>query len=271
MRKKAILWLIFITLIWGSIFPIQKIALDGVSPLVFNSFKYWIAFLVSFFIWKERNFKYAFVLGIFVGIAYISQTVALKITDATKVGFITSLYVPLVPVFSYFIEKEKVTKLQILAFGIALIGFYLLTGGINQINAGDLLTVVCALSFAVHLVLTTRFSKKVKGESLISYQMLTVAVISTFMSLKSDWHMTPVAIWVVLYVAIFASIVAGLIQLKYQKVVGSNTAALIYTIQPVFSLILSYFLLGEKLSLFQSFGALLLLTAMLIASLKKTT
>ncbi|MDI3473579.1 MAG: hypothetical protein PWQ48_1860 [Thermotogaceae bacterium] len=101
--------------------------------------------------------------------------------------------------------------------------------------------------------------------------MLTVAVISTFLSLKSNWYMTLAAIWTVLYVAIFASIVAGLIQLKYQKVVGSNTAALIYTVQPVFALILSYFLLGEKLGLSQSFGALLLLTAMLIASLKRTS
>ncbi|HEW91292.1 MAG TPA: DMT family transporter [Thermotogaceae bacterium] len=269
MKKVAIIWLLFITVIWGSIFPIQKIALFGVSPLVFNSIKFWIAFVVAFFIWKERNFKYAFVLGLLVGTAYISQTIALKLTDASKVGFITSLYVPMVPIFSYTLEREKITKLQFLGFGISLIGFYLITGGINKMNTGDLLTVVCAVSFAMHLVLVTKFSKRVKETSLLSYQFLTVALISTLLSFNSSWHLTSTAIWVVLYTSVVATVLPGLIQLKYQKVVGSNTAALIYTSQPVFALLLSYLLLGERLSLFQTMGAMLLLTAMVIASLKK--
>jgi len=269
LRKKAIFWLLAVTIVWGSTFPLQKIALNDVSPLVYISLRFWVAFLLSFFIWKKRNFKYAFILGLVLSIGYITQTWGLKLTTASKNGFITSLYIPIVPLFSYLLEKEKVTKLQLIGFSLSLVGFYLISGGVNGINLGDFLTLICAVSFALHIVLITVYSKKVEETSLLSYQFLTVALVNTLLSLKNDWNLTPMAISVAIYTGIAASVLVIFVQLKYQKVVGSNTTALIFSGEPVFAFVFSYLLLSERLNSFQLTGAILLIAAVIMASSKK--
>ncbi|MDI3473580.1 MAG: hypothetical protein PWQ20_1598 [Thermotogaceae bacterium] len=270
MRKKAVFWLLAITIVWGSTFPLQKIALVDVSPLVYISLRFWIAFLFSFFLWKKRNFKYAFILGLVLSIGYITQTWGLKLTTASKSGFITSLYIPLVPFFSYMFEREKVTKLQFLGFVLSMIGFYMISGGIDGINVGDFLTLICAVSFALHIVLITVYSKKVEETSLLSYQFLTVAVINTLLSLNSNWNLTVMAVSVGIYTGIAASVLVILVQLKYQKIVGSNATALIFSGEPVFASIFSYYFLNERLSEFQFAGAVLLIIAVILASLKRS-
>lgn len=268
-RSKAIFWLIFVTVIWGSTFPLQKLVLNGVSALVYISLRFWVAFLFSFFIWKKKNFKYAFILGLVLSIGYITQTLGLKFTTASKNGFITSLYIPMVPLFSYLLEKEKITKKQLIGFLLSLIGFYFISGGIDKINLGDVLTLICAISFALHIVLITIYSKKVEETSLLSYQFLIVALINTALSIKSDWSLTPMAISVAIYTGIAASVLVILVQLKYQKIVGSNVTALIFSGEPVFASIFSYFLLSERLSSTQLMGAMLLVIAVIMASLKR--
>lgn len=269
MRKKAVFWLLSVTIVWGSTFPLQKIALDGVSPLVYVSLRFWVAFIFSFIIWKKRNFKYAFILGLILSVGYITQTWGLKLTTASKNGFITSLYIPMVPLFSYLLEKEKVNKFQFIGFMLSPIGFYMISGGMSGVNLGDFLTLICAISFALHIVLITIYSKKVEETSLLSYQFLTVALVNTLLSFKSNWNLTQTALGVAIYTGIAASVLVILVQLKYQKIVGSNTTALIFSGEPVFASIFSYFLLGEKLSTFQLSGAILLIIAVIMASIRK--
>src|SRR6056297_2487748 len=123
---KAVLFLIFVTLMWGTTFPLQKFILVGYSPFVFNAMRFWLAALFSLLFTRKHIYKEAVILGLVFGAAYLTQTWGITLTTASKSGFLTSLYIVIVPFFAFLIEKEKVNGLQKLAFPFAIIGSYLM-------------------------------------------------------------------------------------------------------------------------------------------------
>jgi len=268
-KFKAISFLLLVTVIWGTTFPIQKLVLTDISPFVFNSIRFWIAAFFSFFFTKKHSFKYGIILGIVMGIAYLTQTWGITITTASKSGFITSLYIVIVPLFSFFIEKERVTTLQKIGFPLSLLGLYLLAGGIEGFNLGDLLNLICAMCFAFHIVLITKFSKQTDEKSILFYQFIAAAAVNTIFSFNDSWAMSPAGWGVVVYMAIFPSVIALFIQLKYQKKVGSNTSSLIFLGEPLFSMLFAFLILAERMNLEQSIGVAVLMFSIMIASLDK--
>ncbi|ABR30978.1 membrane protein [Thermosipho melanesiensis] len=268
MRVLAILNLLLVTLIWGLTFPIQKMILPNISPFAYNAIRFWIATFLSFLIFGKGN-RYGIILGVVLGISYATQTWGLSITTSSKSGFITAFYIVLIPLFSYFIEKKKPTKIQIFSFVVAMIGEYFLSGGIDSINFGDLLTFVCAIFYALHVVLVTHYSQKSKEKDLLTTQFFMVAVLNSMFGINGNWEVSYSILGVALFTAVFATIYALIAQAKYQKVVGSNTAALIFVGEPVFSTIFSIMLLSEKLSFVQIFGMILTLFALILAIIPK--
>ncbi|PLV60106.1 DMT family transporter [Thermotoga sp. KOL6] len=267
---KAILSLLFVTFIWGATFPLQKVALEGVSPTFYIALRFFIAAFLSLLFFGKGNFKYGIILGIVLGVAYTTQTWGLILTTSTKSGFITSLYIVFVPVFAYFLEKEIPTLFQIFSFLIGTSGLYLISGGIGNFNLGDLLTVFCAVSFALHLVLVTKFSRLVSEKDLLFPQFLAVSIFGLILNIFfKNWKITPAATGSALFTAVFATILAIYLQAKYQKKIGNNVSALVFLGEPVFSAVLSYFILGETMSRKQFFGSFLLLTSILFSSLER--
>lgn len=267
--KKAYFWLILITIVWGTTFPLQKLALNGISTSTYISLRFWIASIVSFVVWRKHSFKYGVILGLVFAGSFIAQTYGLSLTTASKNGFITSLYIIMVPFFSYMIEKEKPSVFQYFGFPMALLGSYFMAGGLSGFNLGDLLTFISAVGYAVHIVLLTIISKKVDETSILSFQFLTVAVITTFMSIGSGVQYNYLSVSVAAYTAIFATVIATFLQARYQKVVSSNTAALIFVGEPIFSAFFSFLILKEQLSSRQFFGAAILIGALVFASFRK--
>ncbi|MBO8160407.1 MAG: DMT family transporter [Thermosipho sp. (in: Bacteria)] len=266
MKKKwvAFLNLILVTMIWGLTFPIQKLILTDISPFVYNAIRFWIATFLSFFIFGKGN-KMGFLLGIILGFAYATQTWGLSITTSSKSGFITAFYIVLIPIFSYLIEKEKAAKKQIIGFVLAIVGEYFLSGGINEFNFGDFLTLICAILYALHVVLVTEFSKKSDEKHLLTSQFFAVAVINSILGINSHWVININILGVASFTAIFATIYALIAQTKYQKVVGSNTAALIFVGEPIFATIFSILILFENLSKTQTFGIVLTTFALILS------
>ncbi|MDK2886100.1 MAG: hypothetical protein PWP54_658 [Thermosipho sp. (in: thermotogales)] len=266
MDKKwlAILNLLLVTIIWGLTFPIQKLILPEISPFVYNALRFWIATFFSFFFFGKGN-KYGFFLGIILGFAYATQTWGLSITTSSKSGFITAFYIVLIPIFSYFIEKEKPSVFQISGFFIAMIGEYFLSGGINNFNFGDFLTIICAILYALHVVLITHYSKITEEKHLLTSQFLTVAIINSLLGINSSWKITFNAVSVATFTAVFATIYALIAQIKYQKIVGSNTSALIFVGEPLFATIFSILILSEHLTKFQFIGVILTTFALILA------
>jgi drug/metabolite transporter (DMT)-like permease len=253
---KAYFLLLFVTFIWGSTFPLVKSTVGGDDVYIFLTIRFAIASLLSFLIWKKQNFKYGAIIGVFIALGFITQTIGLTLTTASKSGFITSLYIILTPLFSYLVEKEKPHINHIIALPLAAIGSYFLSGGIEEINLGDILTFICAVAFALSMVYITKYSKVVEETSLLGYQFLVVAVLNGALAFTKPIHITLPMVGTAIFTAAFASTLATLIQLKYQKVVSTNTTAFIFVGEPIFAMLSAYIFLGETMTTKQIIGAL---------------
>jgi len=264
---RAVFFLFLATLIWGTTFPFQKMVLSGVSPFTYNAVRFGIATTVSFFLFGKGNFLKGSLLGLVLSIGYITQIWGLTITEASKSGFIVSLYTVFVPLFSYLIDRERITKIQLLAFSLAMVGSYLLSGGIKGFNFGDFLMLVCAISFGLHVVLITKFSRNEEARNLLFYQFLTVTMVNVILGFKGNWLLPFKTYMVATYSALLATLFGIYIQLRYQKLIGSNASALIFLAQPITSTFLSYLLLKEIFSPSQILGALIMLAAFLLSSM----
>ena len=268
MKRKAFFFLLLATVIWGTSFPVQKLIIGDVSPMNYIAFRFAIAALLSYIFWGKGNWKYGSILGIILSLGYLTQTVGLKYTTASKNGFFTSLYVVLVPVVSWVLEREKLHINQAVGLAMAGIGSYLLSGGVRGVNFGDFLSLLCALSFAFHVVLITIFSKKVKEEDLLTPQFTITSALNAVFGIGTGWRLSGGAIMSALYNAVLSTVFGIWAQVKYQKHIGSNTTAIIFVGEPIFAALFSWMILHETLSPIQLLGAMLMVGAIITSGVK---
>ena len=269
MLLRGHLLLLLVTAIWGSTFPVQKLVIGDVSPLAYNSVRFAMASVVAFLLWGKGEWKRGSLLGIILALSYASQTAGLKLTTASKNGFFTSLYIVLVPFVSWIIERVKPRYNHIIGAVLAFFGSYLLSGGVEGFNLGDFLSTLCGIGFAFHVVLITKFSREVKETDLLTPQFLITAALNGLLALNASWYMPFGTIGAALYTALFATVLGIWMQVKYQKEVGSNTAAMIFTGEPVFAMLFSALILGETFTQNQIIGASLLVGAIILSGVKR--
>lgn len=272
-RAKAILVLLSITVAWGLTFPVQKVALIGSNPFFYNFLRFALASALTFFILRGKpRWKEGLILGLFLGIGYATQTSGLKLTSSTKSGFITSLYIPFVPVFSLLIERVKPSQLQMISFCLSIMGLYLLSSPSNDpFNLGDLLTLFCAIAFAIQIVLVTHYTnrKEYEESTLLLPQLLLTALFNLLLSpLGGSFGFKVSYVIALLFTSIVATVIALWAQLKFQACVGSNSAALIYTAEPVFASLFAFFLISEKVTTTQFLGMIVLVVASVLGNMK---
>ncbi|MEA2066038.1 MAG: DMT family transporter [Thermotogota bacterium] len=266
-KLKANVLLFLVVLFWGMTFPLQKIILtDGVSPVFYNFIRFIIATaIIGIFGVKQirkttrNDLLKGLILGAFLASAYIFQTWGLVYTSSSKSAFITALYVTFVALLSPIIEKRMPTVMQIMAFSISLFGLYLLTTpNVSSFNFGDMLTLLCAIMFALHVVFISVFTENsVNNEvGLLFPQLFAVAIANLilvpFIPGKVTLNIPIVA--VALFTALVASIFAVAVQLRYQKHLGSISASLIYVGEPAFALLFAVIILGENVGLMKGMG-----------------
>lgn len=273
-RVKAILALLFVTIAWGLTFPVQKVALVGSNPFFYNCLRFLLASAFTLVVFRIRpRWREGLILGLFIGIGYATQTSGLKLTSSTKSGFITSLYIPFVPIFSLMIEKVRPTLIQVISFFLSIVGLYLLSSPSNDaFNLGDLLTLFCAIAFAIQIVLVTRYTSQNQCEesSLLLPQFLLTALFNLFLSpLGGPIGFKASYLFALLFTSIVATVVAFWVQVKFQKDIGSNSAALIYTAEPVFASLFAFWLLAERVTSLQGIGMCTLVVASILGNLKK--
>lgn len=268
-ENKALAFLILTAVLQGSTFPLQKLVLGSVSPFVYNTVRFGSAALLSLLLFGPGRFVKSFLLGLVLCGAYIFQLWGLKFTSAAKSSFIVSSFVFLVPLFAFLLEKEKLKKTHFLSFISGFLGLYLLTDGVSGITLGDLFQFFCAVLFALHVVLITRFSRHEKEKNMLFWQFVTVGVVNFLFGLDKRWHFNLGTISVGIYSGVFATTLGILWQMRYQKEVGNNTTALVYMTQPFVSLVLSFLLLGERISFLQLLGGILVLVALFTGTVMK--
>ncbi|SSC14144.1 DMT(Drug/metabolite transporter) superfamily permease [Mesotoga infera] len=272
-ESKAYVNLLLVVVFWGLTFPMQKDILHGLSPVFYNVVRFSFAILLLIPLKKRlglsffgSGFKKGVVLGLFLSGGYVFQTWGLVFTSASKSAFITALYVAIVAILSPLIERKIPTAVQISSLAISLIGLYFLTSPDGGFNFGDFLTTICALSFALHVVLISHFTKSSgdKEMDLLLPQFMVVVLVNLLLtpfvegSIFIDYRILLVA----LFTAVFATIFAVVVQLKYQRYLGSVGASLIYVGEPAFALLFAMIILGESPSRMEIVGLSLMTLGM---------
>ena len=275
---QAEIYLLIIVIIWGSTFALIKGVIDSIPPYTFLTYRFLLAALLLVIIfWKRMKkinimiLKKGSLIGIFLFLAYAFQTVGIKYTTATKAGFITGLSVVLVPIISHFFIKEKVSRNSVIGVIFAFSGLWFLNYNSSfSFNLGDFLVLLCAFSFAMHIISVGLFSKKLDYILLAITQITVVFVLSLFMALifeRPAIHLSysPDIWWSIVITGLFATALAFYMQNRFQQYSTATKTAIIFSGEPIFAAIFAYFLLGEKVGIIAWVGGLLIIFGMTIS------
>ena len=272
--------LVGVSIIWGGTFPLIKVALQDISPYAFLSLRFLIATLLLATVFRKevasasrKALQAGFLIGAFIFVGYLTQTVGLKYTTASKSGFITGLYVVFTPILSYSILRTTLPRKQIIAILLAFTGLFLLSEidptGMNM-NYGDFLTLMCAIAYAFSVVLIGKYAKEFSPSVLATVQTFTTWILCTLSWAILEPFLLPISrtAWVaILITAVFATSLASIGQNYAQKYTTATKAAILFTAEPVFALIFSSAILGETLSQKGILGAALIIAGMLLSEL----
>ncbi|ASJ17459.1 permease [Thermococcus chitonophagus] len=272
-KTRASLILLSLSVIWGSTFPIMKVAVASFPPLTFIALRFWTASVIMFISLRKKLKRHQVIPGLILGITLFLghgfQIVGLKYTTASNSAFITSLYVVFTPFVAYLILRKGIKAEDSIALSLAIIGLYLISNARLSLNYGDLLTMIAALSFAFQIVLVEYFSRY--GIGIAFWQVFWNAMLSTSYALIVEGLQMPKesVLLAILYTGIFATALAFFAQVKYQPKVEPYRAAILYSAEPVFGHLFSLITLGEVLSIKGYLGALLIMSAIWIELYKE--
>lgn len=273
----SIFALIVATLIWGSTFMIIRHHVVEVQAATFLSYRFLIAafFLALYLLlWKRKNvfsnFKNGILLGIPLGIFYFLQTIGLKYTTAVNSGFMTSLLVLYVPLFNFIVWKKKPTFGHVLALFFSVIGMFIMTQGITGWNRGDVFTLLGAGCGALHILLIERLIQKADLWILNFQQFFVMGILSLLYAWvfhEKIFISSPTTIFSLLYLAIFATIIAFGLQLFSQKCLSAVTVSLILTLEPIFSAMFAWTLGSEVFSFRTAISGSMIVFALFVSEL----
>ncbi|ACL69352.1 DMT family transporter [Halothermothrix orenii] len=277
---KADLLLLLVVTVWGTTFPVMKMILVDTDPFYFIALRFMVAFLALYLVFHKKVTRDDFsgetvrkgvILGLCLLAGYAFQIVGLQYTTASRSAFITGLSVVMVPLLSIMIIKQIPGPYTWTGVALATIGLYLLTGaGKIAVNLGDYLTFFCAVSFALQIVLLSKYLPGNKPVVLTLIQMAVVGGGSFLVSLFSNGitGVTGPALGVIIYTGLLATAMAYLIQSYAQQFTPPTHTGVIFTLEPVFGALFSYLILGEVMGFTGLFGGLLIVTGMLITEVK---
>ncbi len=286
MRKQNI-FAILAAIIWGSAFVAQKIGAADVPPLTFNAARSLLAVIVlsvvAFIMMKIKKSKGecapvnkakvvlgGFCCGFFLTLATFFQQASLSEESAGKAGFVTALYIVIVPILGVFLKKHIPLTVW-LGVLLAMVGLYFLcvSDGFVLVKS-DIFLILCAFMFAIQIMFIDYFVAFVDGVLLSLAQFITMMVLSagaafftetvTFASLKA-------AFLPILYLGVFSSGIAYTLQILAQKDSNPTVISLLMSLESVFSVIASALLLKTWLSSRETFGCILMLVAVILAQI----
>jgi drug/metabolite transporter (DMT)-like permease len=270
--------LLYCAAIWGSTFIVTKAALEFVHPISMVGIRFLIAaaILLPWVVKRKnklRHMKDGFVLSFFLSLLYLTQTTGLLYTTASNSGFITGLFIIFIPVFMFLFKRKKPSLLQIISAFTALFGMWLLTGGVAGFNLGDGLTLIAAVAYSAHLIITDKYVKADADTILLAFhQFWMVALISLGISWIMGYPMVVTSMngwWIIIFLAVFPTFTAFYIQMLAQKNSEPFKVGLIFTMEPVFAAMFAWTLGGESFMLIKAIGGLCIVSGMIIGEFSK--
>ncbi|MCR8843980.1 DMT family transporter [Paenibacillus sp. SC116] len=289
-------WIVYVTLlfvafVWGASFIIVQAAVQTLPPLAFNAVRFigsallFLGVLLFSRVRLQERLSpklalHGIILGICLFAAYAFQTVGLLHTTTTNTGFITGISVVLVPFFSVILAQQKLALPTWIAAVLALVGLYLLTfnGQLFQWNYGDMLVLLCAVCFALHIAFTGIYASLHDTIALVTIQLTTVGVLATISSLLLEPLQSPAdfvqsilgpqVLFALLISIGLSTAFAFWAQTWCQKHISADRVALIFATEPVFAAITGIAFAGERLGALAVWGCLCIFCSMIVAEWK---
>lgn len=283
-KFKGPLCLFLCSLFWGMAFAAQSNAMNYMGPYTFVFLRSAITSLVLFSVHplmvrtrmipaenrenRASLWKVGALCGVFLVAATLLQQIGLVTTSTAKSGFITALYIVIVPILGLFIgKKPQITIL--LGVAMSLVGLYFLCmKDALRIDPGDLLTFFSAIVFALHILVIDRFGGNLDSVKLSAVQFLFAAVCSGILAftLETPAFENFAACWTsVVYVAVFSGALGYTLQIAGQKSTDPTIASLIMCLESVFAAVGGWILLDQRLSGHEMLGCALMLGASIVA------
>lgn len=283
-NTKGSLILILCSFIWGMAFTAQSTAAETIGPVTFVFFRFIISSAVLLTVWPlfrrrsanprpihlKRYLLLGSVLGVLLFGACVLQQVGISYTTAANSGFITALYIVMIPIISIFLGK-KVGRLVWLGVAVALVGMFLLCIKPDfSVNIGDVITLGCAFVFSFHIMTIDRFAGDMDSVLLSAIQFGVCAIVALPVMLLSEKVVMKdiLSCWTSIgYASIFSGCMGYTLQMIGQKYTSPTLASLLMCLESVFAAIGGWLLLGQTLSGRELLGCALMLSASIIAQL----
>jgi len=265
------LLLVAVTAVWGWTFVVVQDAISvyGVIPFLAARFVLAGAALAPIY-WARLTPRALLVgggIGVVLAAGYLFQTMGLLFTTPTNSGLITGLFVVFAPLADRLLFGANISRQVLLAVTLSLAGMVLLAGGGPEgATWGDLLTLLCASALGLHIALLSRYAASYDAGALTLAQILAMALLFVVVwPFSGPVYLPPPGVWVALLVTgLLASAGAFLVQTTVQQHIPAARTAIILTMEPVFAALFGYWLAGDRLVAVQIFGALMILSALVI-------
>lgn len=278
--------LLLATVIWGGAFVAQSAGMAHIGPFTFQAVRCFLAVLALVLVialleihdlksfirrWADKQlWKAGLICGLALFVSTSLQQIGLVDTDAGKAGFITAMYIVIVPILGLFIGR-KTSVAAVFSILLAVVGMYLLCcAGVTQIGTGDLLILGCAVAFAVQILLVDVFAPSVDPLRLNTVQALVVAVLSALFMFATE---TPdmdliTSCWLPLtYAGVLSMGAAYSLQIIGQKKLEPTAASLIMSLESVFAVLFGSLILHETMTLWESMGCVLVFAAVILSQI----
>ena len=284
--------LLLAAIIWGTAFVAQSEGMNYVEPFTYNAIRTLIGGLILIpavirSVWKERkppftipgpdyreSVKGGICCGVLLFAASSLQQFGITMTTAGKAGFVSALYVVIVPLLSLFMHR-KIPKLIWGCIGAAIAGFYLLCVSTGfSINKGDKLMLICALFFALHIIAVDHFSKRfADGTMMACVQFFTAGFMMLGCMLKYEHPVLTnilAAKDTILYAGIMSCGVAYSLQMMGQRETSPTVATMLMSLEAVIAAVAGCLILHEQLTMREVIGCVLVFAAVVAAQMLKT-
>lgn len=273
--------LFFTSIVWGTGFVGTKLSLEGgLTPLQLITIRFLIASIfINIIFYKQIKaninkdaIKCGAIMGVFLFIAFVVQTIGLVYTTPSKNAFLTAVNVVIVPFIGVFVYRQKLDKIGVISSLLTLIGIGVLS--LEQdlsINIGDFLTLICALGYALHIFFTSEFTKNHSPIVLTGVQFTVTFVLSLIVQVllgEGNLNANSTGYVGALYLGVFSTTLAFLLQTICQKRVDGTKTAIILSTEAVFGTLFSIIFLHEFITPRMIIGSIIIFTSIIMAETK---
>ena len=283
----------FTALIWGTAFVFQRVGMESIEPITFNAARMALAavavgmvalltqrngrdFPENRSVEEQKQYKKSTIIGgigcgCFLSLASILQQMGLVYTTAGKAGFITAMYMLLVPIIGFVFFKKKNTWLVWLSVLLGVVGMYFLCiSGEFRLAYGDSLVCICAVFFSCHILCCDHFVQRGNPIWISTIQFATATVISSVVAMiveEPNVEKLVSAVIPILYCGVVSGGIGYTLQIVAQKYTDPTIASLLMSMESVFAVVAGAILLRERMSSREFFGCVMMLAAIVLVQI----